>query len=453
MKKERIVWICITSILLILLLFNTYFTNLNSSELDNYQKLETVKQLINKNYYITPNEEKDLINNAAKGMIATLNDPYSIYYPRDELQQRMESLKGKFGGIGAWVGQRENYIIILKPINGYPAAKAGLKAMDKIISIDDKNVVGKNLNKDVIPLLKGDPGTEVKITVLREGATEPISYNITRAKVVVPSISSADVSKDIGYIKIHQFSEDTYKDFKETISNRMNDKKQKKFILDLRNNPGGYLDSVLNMLNLFFDKKLLVYTEGRNVSFNQKHFSNKSKLVPDDIELVLLINGASASASEIFAGVMKDYGRAKIIGQTSFGKGVVQQIFRLTDGSAVFLTTSQYFTPSGNVIHNEGITPNKIIEEFKLTEEDKIKISLLSQTDYIQNFTKKYGENYSESNLINLNEQLRKEHLDLPLTLLDRIVFTEVKKNDVDFLFDLQHDNQMKFAYEYLSNL
>lgn len=456
-KNERKIWIAITSILLILLVFAYFSPVLKSMGVfkpkdDFFNKLQNVLNVVEKNYYVDPGTEEDLYVGAAKGIIEKLDDPYSSYLTPQEIKDRIESLQGKFGGIGAWVGYRDGYVIIIKPIKGYPAYKAGLLPYDKIIEVDGVNVVGKSLDK-VVSMLKGDPGKEVKILIKREGVDEPLTFTIVRQVIEIQFVKWGKIDNKIGYIRIEQFGDNADKGMKKALEELIDKDKMKGIVVDLRGNPGGYLDVVLNILDMFLDKKLLVYTEGRNKSFNKQYFSTNVKLVPDDVKLVVLVDEGSASASEIFTGVMKDYGRATIMGTKTFGKGLVQQIFNLPDRSAIILTVSQYFTPKGYQINHKGIEPDIKVEPLKLTDSEKLKVSILIKDKYIANFVKKYGKNYSKSQFESFKKQLKTRNLLINDFYLKKLIFNEITKDDVDMLFNLTYDTQLQAAYKQIKKM
>jgi len=451
-KNERKIWIGITSFLFLALIFVLFSNPLGSMGLFStnskpVEKLNRVLEIVKDNYYIDPGTDDDLIVGAAKGIVQTLGDPYSYYYTEEEIKARLESLKGKFGGIGAWVGFRDGYTTIIKPIKGFPAYKAGLMPHDKIIEVDGVNVVGKTL-EETISLLKGDPGTEVNILIKRDGVDEPILFTLTRAVIEIPFVRWDKMDNDVAYIKIEQFGDKAFNDMKEALEDIIDNKQMKGMIIDLRGNPGGYLDVVLDILDLFFDKKLLVYTKGRNKVFNKRYYSSEPKFVPDDVKIVILVDEGSASASEIFTGVMKDYKRATIIGTRTYGKGLVQQIFNLPDHSAIILTVSQYFTPDGYQINKNGIEPDIIVKEYELSENDKFKITILMRENYIKDFVSKYGKNYTDNDFNKFKAFLMNKNLLVDDFILRKMIFNEIHRDDVDLLYTLEYDLQLKAAYK-----
>jgi carboxyl-terminal processing protease len=324
-----------------------------------YSKNLALEDFIKKNYLKNVDEET-LANGELKGMFQSLNDPYSTYMTKDEFEDFTEHTKGIYGGIGVIVTPGDdNLITVVSPIEGTPGEKAGIKTGDKITKVN-----GKEFNADTmdqaVKVMKGDPGTKVNITIVRkdkEGNNKEMDITIVREEIRLQTVSSDIIEGNIGYINITSFDDLTYKDFKKEINGLM-DKNIKGIILDLRNNPGGLLDVCVDIADEFLDKGIVVYTQTRD---GQKEYlrSDNDKI---DLPLVVLVNKGSASASEILAGAIKDRGRGTLVGTTTFGKGIVQRIKQLSDGSGFKLTVSQYFTPKGINIHGVGIKPNVEVE-------------------------------------------------------------------------------------------
>ena len=324
-----------------------------------YSKNLALEDFIKKNYLKNVDEET-LANGELKGMFQSLNDPYSTYMTKDEFEDFTEHTKGIYGGIGVIVTPGDdNLITVVSPIDGTPGEKAGIKTGDKITKVN-----GKEFNADTmdqaVKVMKGDPGTKVNITIVRkdkEGNNNEMDITIVREEIRLQTVNSDIIEGNIGYINITSFDDLTYKDFKKEINGLM-DKNIKGIILDLRNNPGGLLDVCVDIADEFLDKGIVVYTQTRD---GQKEYlrSDNDKI---DLPLVVLVNKGSASASEILAGAIKDRGRGTLVGTTTFGKGIVQRIKQLSDGSGFKLTVSQHFTPKGINIHGVGIKPNVEVE-------------------------------------------------------------------------------------------
>lgn len=306
-------------------------------------------------------KKEDLQNGMYKGLMNSIDDKYAQYYTPDEYNDFQETNNGQYGGIGAYVSQNSDTgdIVIVNPFDGAPAKEAGIKPGDIIVDIDGTSVVGMELS-DAVTLMKGEPDTTVSVKVLRDG--EYIDVNITRKVVDVPTVKHEIIENgDIGYIYVSGFDKVTSTQFRQALDD-IEAKNAKALIVDIRDNGGGMLDVVVDMLDRLLPEGLLVYTE-TNQGRDEEYYSTNEESY--DKPMAVLINGYSASASEVFAGAMQDYKAGTIIGTTSYGKGIVQSIFSLNkdgDGSAIKLTTARYYTPNGRNIHGIGITPDITVE-------------------------------------------------------------------------------------------
>ena len=312
-----------------------------------------------KDYYLEEYKEADFADGIYKGVVNSLGDPYSTYYTSEEYQKLIETTSGKYCGIGATVSQnyKTGIITIVEPFENSPAAKGGLKPGDVISKVAGKEVTGEDIS-EVVTNMKGEEGTEVTLEIIREGKTEPFEVTLVRANIEVPSIQSELMDDSIGYIRITEFEDNTDEQFEEALA-ELEKKNMKGLVIDLRNNGGGSLETVVNMLDRILPEGMIVYTKDKNGKGMEFKSSDEEKLT---IPLTVLINGNSASASEIFAGAVQDYGLGTLVGTTSFGKGIVQSVLPLDDGSAIKLTTSKYYTPKGRNIHGTGIDPDVEIE-------------------------------------------------------------------------------------------
>ncbi len=319
--------------------------------------------------YVKPIEVKDLIYGAIKGMMGTL-DGYSQFLDPDSFRDITEETKGEFGGIGIEIGMREGVLTVIAPIEDTPAFKAGLQADDKIVKIDDEITREMTLD-DAVKKLRGEPGTDVKITVIREGADKLLDFTLTRAIIKLESIKESKIiEEDIAYIKLVEFQERTARDLRQEIKN-LKAEGAKSLIIDLRNNPGGLLNSSIDVADQFLEPgALIVYTEGRDPK-KRVDYTAKRKTDFHDMNMAVLVNKGSASASEILAGAIKDNKRGIIIGTPTFGKGSVQTVMPLKDRSALRLTTAAYYTPSGKNISDKGIEPDIVVERKKTEEKEE----------------------------------------------------------------------------------
>lgn len=337
--------------------------NENENGTDDYyehivQKLSVLQMLVD-TYYLDDADKDGLETGIYKGFISSLNDPYSTYFTKEEYANLLESSSGVYYGIGAVVSQdvKTGIIRVVKPYKDTPAYKAGLLPDDIIYKVEGEEVTGKDLT-EVVSKMKGAQGTKVKITIIRDGVEDPIDLTIERQKINIPTIDYKMLKDNIGYIQIIEFDEITISQFNSAIKD-LEKMGMEGLIIDVRDNPGGLLESVVSILDRLLPKCLLVYTEDKN-----KERTDKYAEKPDQFSkpMAVLINDESASASEIFAGALQDYKKATIVGTTSFGKGIVQQVIPLTDGTAVKLTISKYFTPKGRNIHGTGIVPDVEVE-------------------------------------------------------------------------------------------
>ena len=333
-----------------------------------------------KSDYVEDVEDKVLLEHAIRGMLSGL-DPHSTYLNPDEYNELRIGTSGEFGGLGIQVGMEDGFVKVISPIDDTPAFKAGLQAGDLIIRLDDKTVKGLTLN-DAVKIMRGKPGTDIELTVVREGEDKPLSFVVTRDIIKVKSVKNRLLDPGYGYIRISNFQSRTAPQLLEAINSLKEENKAdlKGLVLDLRNNPGGVLNAAAEVTDLFIDKGKLVYTEGR-IDNSHYEYNAKPGDVLDGAPVVVLINGGSASASEIVAGALQDHKRAVVMGSKSFGKGSVQTIQELRSGGAVKITTARYFTPKGRSIQGAGITPDIILEKYTVTSADHDSVTRIKESD------------------------------------------------------------------------
>jgi carboxyl-terminal processing protease len=339
-----------------------------------YEDLRTFTEIFGriKKDYVEPVSDKKLLEDAVKGMLSGL-DPHSAYLDTEEYQELKEGTSGQFGGLGIEVTMENGFIKVVSPIDDTPAYKAGIKAGDLIIKLDDKPVKGMTLT-EAVKHMRGEAGSKIELLVVREGADKPLKITLTRAIIKVKSVKSRLLEKGYAYVRISSFQSGTGEGLKETLAalKKENGGDLKGLVLDLRNNPGGVLNAAVEVSDAFMKSGLIVYTEGR-IANSQMRFT----AAPDDLingaPIVVLINSGSASASEIVAGALQDSKRAIIMGEKSFGKGSVQTILPTNTGSAIKMTTARYFTPSGRSIQAKGIEPDVVLANVKLESLDKDK--------------------------------------------------------------------------------
>ncbi|SHE71177.1 carboxyl-terminal processing protease [Modicisalibacter ilicicola DSM 19980] len=308
-----------------------------------------------KRAYVDEVDDSTLLRNAMRGMLGEL-DPHSTYLSSKDFEALRESTEGEFGGIGIEVGMQDGQLTVIAPIDDTPAAEAGLQPRDAILRIDGK-VTDRLSLEEAVTLMRGEPGSEIELTILREGENSPRTVTLTREIIRNESVKSEMLEPGYGYLRISQFQNSTGKQVRDALGNLSEKAPLDGLILDLRNNPGGVLNSAIEVADAFIDSGLVVYTEGR-LPDSDMRFSATPDTAAPEVPMVVLINGGSASAAEIVAGALQDQRRAVIMGTTSFGKGSVQQVMPLGNGDGVKLTTALYFTPDGRSIQAKGIAPD-----------------------------------------------------------------------------------------------
>jgi len=314
--------------------------------------------------YVESVDDKKLIEDAIRGMLSGL-DPHSAYLDTAEFTELKVGTTGQFGGLGIEVGMENGFVKVISPIDDTPAFRAGIHASDLIIKLDEKPVKGMTLN-DAVKIMRGKPNTDIVLTVAREGETKPLIFTITREIIRVKSVKNKILEPGFGYVRITSFQSRTTADLLKAISDMQKKNTLEGLVLDLRNNPGGVLNGAVGVSDAFINDGLIVYTEGRVDDSKHRYTATPGDSL-NGAPLVILINGGSASASEIVAGAMQDHKRAIIIGTKSFGKGSVQTIQELHNGSAVKITTARYFTPSGRSIQAKGIEPDIVLSTLKIS--------------------------------------------------------------------------------------
>ena len=313
--------------------------------------------------YVEPVEDKVLLENAIRGMLTGL-DPHSAYLDQEQFKELQVGTSGEFGGLGIEVGMEDGFVKVIAPIDDTPAQRAGVQAGDLIIRLDETPVKGMTLN-EAVKLMRGKPGTDITLTIVREGQEKPLKITLTRDIIKVKSVKQRVLQDGFGYVRISQFQATTADNLAQAIDELKKAGKLRGLVLDLRNNPGGVLNGAVAVSDAFLDKGLIVYTEGR-IADSRLRFNATPDDVIDGAPLVVLVNQGSASASEIVAGALQDHKRATLLGTPTFGKGSVQTIVPLNNGTAVKLTTARYYTPSGRSIQAEGIVPDIELEDVQV---------------------------------------------------------------------------------------
>jgi carboxyl-terminal processing protease len=339
-------------------------SNDSSATYENLKLFTEVLDIVQRQY-VDEVPPKDLIYGAIKGTLRGL-DPHSSFLDPEMYKEMQVETSGSFGGLGIEITLKDDILTVVAPIEGTPAYRAGVHPGDRIVKIEGLTTKDMQLT-DAVKRMRGKPGSKITITIVREGWTEPKDFQITREQIRVQSVKSQQLEPGIEYIRLRQFQEQTASDLDGALEKYTKDNRIQGLILDLRNNPGGLLTSSVEVTEKFIDSgRLVVYTEGRVRNQNMR-FQANSKRVYTDFPMVVLVNQGSASASEIVAGALQDWGRAVVLGTQTFGKGSVQTIIPLSDGSGLRLTTAKYFTPKGRSIHGKGITPDIVVEAPKPT--------------------------------------------------------------------------------------
>jgi len=371
---------------------NNAYAAKTSLPLNQLQAFSEVYLKIKQNY-VQDISDKELFDNAIKGMLEGL-DPHSTFLNEKDFKDLQIGTKGEFGGLGIEVTMEDGFVKVITPIDDTPAYKAGVKAGDLIIEINKKSVKGQSLNQ-AVDQMRGKIGSPILLTIARKGETSPLEIKIIRAKIVVKSVKYELIDNNYGYIRISSFQNKTGNNLYDAISNLKKEAKGniKGFVLDMRNNPGGVLGAAVDVSDAFIKgKKKLVFTKGKTANAIYEFNSNNTDLA-EGKPIVVLINGGSASASEIVAGALQDHNRAVIMGTQSFGKGSVQTILPITSKTAVKITTARYYTPNGRSIQAKGITPDIIVKDLELSTLNENK--MIKESDlkgHLENTDKKNAE-------------------------------------------------------------
>ena len=361
-------------VFLIILFFNLNFTYSHSNN-ELYEKIDLFGEVLEKikKDYVDDVDQSEIMDSAINGVLQSL-DPYSAYMSPELFKEMQTDTRGEFGGLGIEIGMEAGVVKVISPIDGTPAAKAGIKAGDYIIKIGKEQVQGKSLI-EAVKLMRGPVGTSIDLTVRRKNVKKSLEFKIVRKIIEVQSVSSEIISKEknLGYVRLKSFNENSDKQFLKSLDNFEKNPKIKGYVLDLRNNPGGLLTQAINITDFFLDDVEQETTEGQKMLETINLFARKGDKIKGK-PIIVLINNGSASASEIFAGALKDHKRAVILGENSYGKGSVQSIIPLRNGGGMRLTISKYYLPSGKSISEVGVTPDIFVEEtgddFKLNSKN-----------------------------------------------------------------------------------
>lgn len=463
MKKEKYLWAGITSILMIFIMmfsFSPFVSAQNFSGGTTAQYTAVFEELMKfiKNNYIEEVDEKTLFEGAMKGMFESLGDPYSVYLTEKDMNELSDTTTGHFGGVGLYISKyygdtsfdRKHlpYVRVVAPIEDTPAYRLNISAGDYIIKVENKSTENMPLD-EVTNLLRGVPGTVVNVTFLR-GDDIVFTLPIERAVIEVPTVKRDFIGKDIGYLRIIQFTPNTAEKVKEVLS-EFDKKRIKSLIIDLRNNPGGTLSSVTQVADFFLKEGVIVSTKSKVDYENRVYRADKKTEISPSVPIVVLIDRGSASASEILAAALSDNSRGVLVGETTYGKGSVQQV-RLIGSGGFKLTMSKYYTPSDKNIDKIGIAPFKEIKEKEFTEDEAKSYKILVEEFRIQKFIKENAAP-SDADINDFIEQLKKENIVLENRIIIKMIHNEINKTNNDPpVYDLEFDTVLQEAVRMLRN-
>ena len=401
-----------------------------------------------KSDYVEGASSKTLLEGAMRGMLQALEDPYSRFLNEEEYSEFREEVTGKFIGIGVEISVKDGEIVVVSPIADTPAKKAGIRSGDVIVKIDDTFTKGKQIS-DIIKKIKGLPESKVKVLVRREGIPELLEFSVKREPITVSSVKYGVMKEApaVGYLHITHFYAETAVDTEKALKD-LNEKKIRKLVLDLRDNPGGDMDAAIRIANLFLDPgKVIVSTRGREGSgINEEHKAETKPVYTG--EIVVLVNGGSASASEILSGALKDNGRGRLVGQKTFGKALVQRVVDIDNGKTGFtLTIRKYYTPSGEMIHKKGISPDIALAGNSVPDEDKKNLGRAFNDKLFEEFAKTHAD-YTEANRSQLTDYLKEKNTALSPKVSSYFFKQELYKFKPAPLYDLEFDAELNKAIE-----
>jgi carboxyl-terminal processing protease len=450
--RERTVWIVVTAALAAVIVLLTFTPRVLAGN----QEAET-QRLLTKFYevfrfvqenYVEEVDPQVMVDGALKGLFESLDDPHSAYLTAEEMRDLDDTTTGRFGGVGLIISKVERGVEVISPIEDTPAYRAGVNAGDIIVAVDGESVVDLDID-EVLSVLRGAPGSPVTMTILR-GKSLRFDANVVRAMIEVPTVKKAMIPGGIGYLRVIQFTPLTTDRVEEAIE-FFQENGYQSLIVDLRSNPGGLLAAVIDVADFFLSRGPIVSTRSRVAAENHVFYaSSRNTMVPEDLPVIVLINRGSASASEILAGALKDTGRATIMGETSYGKGSVQQIKRI-DGAGFRLTMSRYFTPAGKNIDKVGIAPDVEVLEPELTETEEQALSQLLEGNRIREFVSA-NPDPSQAEIQRFEEQLASEGIVLGDRYVERLIRNEINRtNNNPPVYDLDYDLVLRRAVDRLT--
>jgi carboxyl-terminal processing protease len=396
--------------------------------------------------YVEQVDKKELWMGAIRGMLAATDDEHTMFLDQDEFSELKTGTKGDFGGLGIEISIRDSILTVVTPMEDTPAMRAGIQPGDKIVEIESKPTKDMSL-RDAVKMLRGVPGTKVNITVARENEEELLKFDIVREVIKITIVESGVIEgKNIGYIKLKQFAETAPMDLANAIRD-LEERHVKGLILDMRMNPGGLLTAAVDIANFFIKDGVIVSTRGRHSDNDKIEKADPRKAIAGDIPLVVLVNGGSASASEIVTGAIKDHKRGKVVGTKTFGKGSVQSVIPLDYNTGLKITIQKYYTPSGESIHKKGIEPNIEVKSYEFTKDERRHIRDLAEAKILENFVKE-NKTYSSEAVEKFTGILKQKHLEISDYAAKYILKQEYLNLGKRPLYDLELDNQLVKALE-----
>ncbi len=463
-NRERALWIFIVVFVLSISFFNfktpsTAIAQQGTAKSDNdfyyYSRLfQKVFATLQQNFVDTNGvTTKKLMYGAIKGMLEATGDPFTFLLDDKQNEALNTEISGRYGGVGLSISKDpKNGLTVVAPIEDGPGEKAGILPGDIIIEIDGKST--KDLTVDTAAkILRGKAGTKVNLKIYREGVSEYIDFPLTRALVELKSVKYKMIDDIVGYIRITNFGDETYNELDKALSD-LEKQGMKKLVLDLRNNPGGRLDTAINIVEEFLNSGKIVYTRGRTKNEDQDYYASKKGDKWLNGDMVVLVNQYSASASEILAGALQDNKRAKLLGETTFGKFSVQYVLPLDqkDNTSFKFTVAHYYTPNGRRLHGKGLTPDFIVVEPKLTSADITALTTIRKDGLVTSYVKKYpNESDDASALATFKQELKDKNIIISDDILERFIYNERRfTKNYNEIIDLKYDKQLKAAIDYL---
>ncbi len=454
-RRERALWMGVTTMLLaallVILVSPTVLAQNQRSDSERYLRMfKQVYEFIENNYVEEVDAEK-LIEGAMQGMFDALEDPHSAYLTERDMRGLGDTTAGEFGGVGLNISKQpdrdgKGYIEVVSPIEDTPAHRAGIQSGDLIVEVEGQSTRAMRID-EVVDRLRGEIGTEVAVKIQR-GEQHRFDVTLERGSIEVPTVRKDMIPDDIGFLRIIQFTPHTPDRVADAIE-YFDDNDYRSMIIDLRSNPGGVLNGVINTADLFFSDGEIVGTSGRSPRENQVFTARSGQKVPDELPIIVLIDGGSASASEILAGALRDRDRAFVIGETTFGKGSVQQVRRIGDGG-FRLTMSRYYTPGGVYIDKEGIVPDRTVSSASLSDDELDHFARLREEGRIRAFLQE-TEDVGEAEIDAFIAELSDDGFELPQQVLRRLIRDEKNRLDgVTMVYDLEYDEVLQEAVEIL---